>query len=152
MAILGDAETMSYYPRPFTREEVQAWIERALESYATRGFGLWAMVLKETEEVIGQCGLVPRLIEDVTEVEVGWHVNRGHWRKGYATEAALASRDAGFKHFGLLRLVSLILPANVPSEGVAKKIGMIRERNVDYKGQEHMLYVVRSRPHDDVGD
>jgi [ribosomal protein S5]-alanine N-acetyltransferase len=148
--ILGDAETMRHYPRPYTFREVEAWIVRNLERYRDYGFGLWAVIRKEDGKFVGQCGLVPQDIEGTHEIEVGWHVNRAFWRRGYASEAAAAVRDYAFDVIGLPRLVSLVLPANVQSQGVARKIGMIPERIVGYRGRDHLLFVCPSRDADEV--
>ncbi len=146
-AVLSDPETMRFYPHPFSRDEVVAWIQRQMAHYSDRGYGLWGLVLKETGELIGNCGPLPQTIEGVDEVELGWHVNRRHWRRGYASEAATAARDLGFERFGLERLVSLILPANEPSQGVARKIGMVPEKTVRYGRDNwvHLLYVIHKR-------
>lgn len=144
-AILGDAETMTYYPRPYTPLEVEAWIVKNIERYHVLGYGLWAVVRKEDGAFVGECGLVPQNVEGTHEVEVGWHVNRALWRRGYASEAAAAARDHAFVSLGLQRLVSLVLPANIPSQGVARKIGMVPERIVVHARREHLLFV--SGPH-----
>ena len=141
-AILCDRETMSFYPRPFTWEDARAWIERSMASYEKNGFGLWAVVLKETGEFVGQCGLTVQHVEDEDHIEAGWHVNRNHWRKGYASEAGIAVRDLGFSRFGLDHVVSLIQPVNLPSAGVAAKLGMRIERQVVYKDLLHDLWAV----------
>jgi RimJ/RimL family protein N-acetyltransferase len=57
-AILSDPETMRYYPMSFDRAGVADWIQRNRTRYANDGYGLWAMILKSTCELIGDCGLV----------------------------------------------------------------------------------------------
>ena len=46
--ILSDQETMEHYPIPFDEKEVRGWIQWNIENYTKYGFGLWAVVLKET--------------------------------------------------------------------------------------------------------
>ena len=145
-AVVTDPETMAHWPRPLTRDETAAWIEDNLARYERDGFGLWALELKETGTFVGDCGLAVREIEGLREVELGWHLNRHHWGKGLATEAGAACRDHAFRTFGVARIVSLVLPANVPSARVAQRLGMEVERQVDYKGLLHDLYVIGSRP------
>jgi RimJ/RimL family protein N-acetyltransferase len=142
-AILCDRETMSFYPRPFSRADALAWMERNLRRYDELGYGLWAMILKDDGSFIGQCGLTVQTVESVYEVEAGWHVNRAYWRSGFATEAARSCRDYGFEVIGLERLVSIILPANVASQGVARNIGMTPERTVTHAGLPHLLFTMR---------
>jgi [ribosomal protein S5]-alanine N-acetyltransferase len=140
--ILGDVETMRYYARPFTRDEALLWISRNLERYEGDGFGLWAIVSKETGEFLGNCGPVRRFVDDRDEVEIGWHVKRTHWRQGIATEAGAACRDYSFGTLGLRRVISLIRPENIPSRGVAENLGMTVEKEIEYVGMAHYVYVL----------
>jgi [ribosomal protein S5]-alanine N-acetyltransferase len=139
-SILTDAETMQYYARPFTREETTQWIDQNLQRYADDGFGLFAVVSKETGEFLGDCGPVRRLIDGRDEVEIGWQVKRSRWRQGIASEAGAACRDYAFGPLGLERVISLIRPENIPSRGVAEKIGMTIDKEIDYKGFKHYVY------------
>ena len=61
--IMSDAETMQHYPAPFDAARTRRWIEWNLENYAQYGFGLWAVVLKETGEFIGDCGITIQNID-----------------------------------------------------------------------------------------
>ena len=128
--ILGDPETMQYYPAPFTLEKSRQWIEWNLSNYREHGHGLWALEAKETGELLGDCGLIPQTVDGRREVEVGWHVKRSHWRRGLATEAGAACRDYAFGDLGLARLISLIRPENVASRRVAEKLGMTDRKSV----------------------
>jgi [ribosomal protein S5]-alanine N-acetyltransferase len=139
-AILTDPETMQYYQRPFTVEESRGWIGQNLERYEADGFGLWAIVSKADDEFLGDCGPVRRLVDDREEVEIGWQVKRSRWRQGIASEAGAACRDYAFGPLGLSRVISLIRPENIPSRGVAEKIGMVIEKEIDYKGMAHYVY------------
>jgi RimJ/RimL family protein N-acetyltransferase len=140
-SILSDPETMRYYPRPFTREECSEWITRNLERYEVDGFGLLAIMLKGDDEFVGDCGPVRRFVDGRDEVEIGWQVKRARWRQGIASEAGAACRDYAFGPLGLTRVISLIRPENIPSRGVAEKIGMTIEKEIDYKGMAHYVYV-----------
>jgi ribosomal-protein-alanine N-acetyltransferase len=139
--ILTDAETMQYYERPFTRDEATLWIDQNLQRYPDDGFGLWAVVSKDSGEFLGDCGPVRRLVDGRDEVEIGWQVKRSRWRQGIASEAGAACRDHAFGPLGLGRVISLIRPENIPSRGVAEKIGMTIEKEIDYKGMNHLVYM-----------
>jgi RimJ/RimL family protein N-acetyltransferase len=145
-SILTDPETMQYYARPFTRDESRQWIDQNLQRYANDGFGLWAVVSKETGEFLGDCGPVRRLVDGRNEVEIGWQVKRSRWRQGIASEAGAACRDYAFGPLGLERVISLIRPENIPSRGVAEKIGMTIEKEIDYKGMNHYVYAQQRSP------
>jgi len=141
-AMLGDPETMRYYPAPKSREESLGWIEWNLRLYAEHGFGLWVLELKETGEFAGDCGLIPQTIEGSEEIEIGYHVVRRLWRRGLASEAAAACRDHARDVLGLQRVVSIINPENVPSQGVARKIGMELDREIVKWGERQLLFAM----------
>jgi ribosomal-protein-alanine N-acetyltransferase len=146
--IVEDAVTMRYYPQPFTREEASAWIDRNLRRYIDDGHGLWAMVFKDSDEFVGNCGLVKQWVDGREEIEVGWLVARRLWNRGFATEAARACRDYGFDVLGLNRLISMIRPENSPSRRVAEKIGMSVEKELVWGngGFRHLVYATSREP------
>lgn len=123
-AILSDAETMQHYPAPFGKERVRAWIERNRERYRTDGFGLWAVVLKETGEVIGDCGLTLQNIHGKMLPEIGYHIRKDLWRKGYAGEAAAECMRFAFEALRMPTVYSYMKYTNAASYGVAVKNGM----------------------------
>lgn len=141
-AIWGDAETMRWYPRALTREEIEEWIGRQMSRYPS-GTGLLGMVLKETAELIGDCGPTWQEVDGVAEVEIGYHVHRAHQGRGYATEAARQARDYGFTELGRESVISLIRPENGPSRRVAEKNGMMLERVIFWRGYDHCVYRVQ---------
>jgi len=141
--VLSDPETMRFYPAPFDRAGVEEWIARNIRRYAEDGHGLWAMVLKSSGELIGDCGLTVQVVDGAREVEIGYHVRSNLWGRGLATEAAQACRDVGFARLSVDRLISLIRPENVPSRRVAEKSGMTVWKEVKWKGLVHVVYAVR---------
>jgi len=141
--ILSDPETMRFYPAPFDRAGVEDWISRNLRRYQEHGHGLWAMLLKSTGELIGDCGLTVQDVDGQNEIEIGYHVRRDLWGHGLATEAAGACRDFGFAHLSVERIISLIRPANLASRRVAKKNGMAVWKEVMWKNLSHLVYTIR---------
>ncbi len=83
--IMSDAETMAHYPAPFDETRTRRWIEWNLENYAQYGFGLWAVVLKETGEFIGDCGITIQNIDGEMLPEVGYHIHKKYWRSHVLT-------------------------------------------------------------------
>jgi ribosomal-protein-alanine N-acetyltransferase len=142
-AILSDPETMRYYPAPFTGSGVEEWIDRNRKRYAIDRHGLWAMILKSSGELIGDCGLIRQKIDDIEEVEIGYHVRRDLWRQGFASEAAEGCRDYGFARLSVDRLISLIRPENLPSRRVAEKNGMKLWKEVLWHDLPHCVYIIR---------
>ena len=96
--VLADANIMQHYPHTFDEAGVRNWIQRNIERYRTFGFGLWAVCLKETDEMIGDCGLTMQLINGQIKPEIGYHIRADKQRKGYAKEAAIAVRDWTFNN------------------------------------------------------
>jgi len=124
---------------PLTRDEVTAWLERHVAGYARNGFDLWAVELFSTGELIGDCGLVRREIAGRDEIELGYHFLEEHWGHGYATEAASACVAHG-RALGLTRIVALILPSNLPSQAVARHVGLRPGPPVEWFGLDHVLW------------
>jgi RimJ/RimL family protein N-acetyltransferase len=139
-AVLSDPVAMQYYPAPFDRKGVEEWIERNRERYQQEGYGLWAMLLRETNEVIGDCGCFLRDVDGTDDIEIGYHVRRDLWGRGYATEAAQACMHYAFTKLGVDRVISLIRPENVQSARVAEKNGLTCEKIIFWRGYEHCIY------------
>lgn len=122
-AVLADLDNMRYYPRAFDEARVRDWIERNRERYRIFGFGLWAVCLKETGDVIGDCGLTMQDIGGVIKPEIGYHIRRDMQRQGYAKEAAAAVRDWAFAHTPFQVLYSYMKSTNEPSARTALSWG-----------------------------
>ena len=138
-AVIGDAETMRWYPRPYSGDEVRVWIERQVARYP-EGNGLLGMVEKETGRLIGDCGAVWQEVEGRMELEIGYHVHRERWNRGLATEAAKAVMDDAFRRFDVERVVSMIRPENAASRRVAEKNGLKVDRVVFWRNYDHCVY------------
>ena len=121
--VLADTEIMRYYPYAFDEENVKSWIERNIERYRVFGFGLWAVVLKDTGEVIGDCGLTMQNIGGKLKPEIGYHIRANKQRKGYAKESAIAVRDWTFRNTTFDVIYSYTKYDNVPSIKTALSYG-----------------------------
>ena len=121
--ILADMEIMRHYPHAFDETGVRGWINRNIERHRIFGFGLWAVCLKETGEVIGDCGLTMQMIGDQIKPEIGYHIRRDQQRKGYAKEAAIAVRDWTFRNTTFNRIYSYMKYTNEPSAKTAMSYG-----------------------------
>lgn len=126
--VLADQEIMCHYPYTFDDERVKSWIERNMKRYADNGFGLWAVCLKETGEMIGDCGLTLQNIEGEMLPEIGYHIRADQQHKGYAKEAAAAVRDWAFSNTQYPALYSYCKYTNVGSFKTAEAIGMHFEK------------------------
>jgi [ribosomal protein S5]-alanine N-acetyltransferase len=139
-AVLGDPLAMQYYPAALDRKGVEEWIGKNIGRYERDGHGLWAMVLKDSGELIGDCGCALQEVEGTNHVEVGYHVRRGLWGRGYATEAARACVDYAFTKLGAAQVISMIRPENMQSRRVAEKNGLTCENIIFWRGYDHCIY------------
>lgn len=122
--ILSDPETMIHYPKPFDQEKVKYWIDWNLENYQTFGFGLWAVVLKENGQMIGDCGITMQNIHGKIKPEIGYHIHKRYQNQGYATEAAIRCKQFVFENTPFNRVYTYMKYTNVGSYRVALKNGM----------------------------
>jgi len=143
-AMLGDPAVMRFYPKVYNREESAGWVRRQLGRYARDGVGLWLARDKSSGRAVGQVGLIRRPIDGRPETEIGWLIHRPYQRCGYASEGAAACRDYAFGPLGLPRVTSPIRPENLPSRGVAAKIGLTPAGRTVLAGFEHMVYAAEA--------
>ena len=147
-AVLGDPEAMRYYPAPFTRDKVEEWIQWSLKNYADFGYGLWAVVLKASQECIGDCGLTWQRVRysEERQLEVGWHIRRDLWNRGLATEAGHACRDYARDVIRQPHLISIIDPDNLASQAVARKLGMEVEHEDMLERHQRLVFGMALTP------
>jgi [ribosomal protein S5]-alanine N-acetyltransferase len=141
--IWGDPEVVRFLGgRTLPPEDIPKAIENMLRQWDRHGVGLFSVLRKEDEQLVGRIGYLlwdserwvnamHEELEEPLELEIGWVVARAFWNQGYATEAAAACRDHAFEALGRDRVISLIAPENVPSIRVAEKIGERYERDVE---------------------
>ena len=106
--MLQDADVMWAYEHAFTDLEVTVWLERQLERYRENGFGLMAVILKATNELIGQTGITLQDWNGRHVPEIGYIFNKAHWHMGYAIEAASACKQYAFETLGFNEVYSII--------------------------------------------
>ena len=148
-AVLADPEIMQHYPYSFDEERVRSWIERNMKRYTDDGFGLWAVCLKDTGEMIGDCGLTLQNIEGQMLPEIGYHIRKDQQRKGYAKEAAAAVRDWAFGNTEYPALYSYCKYTNVGSFKTAESIGMHFEK--EYEDEANKITHVSVIRREDLG-
>lgn len=126
-----------------TQAFAQTWLDRQLSRYKENYGGLCAVELRSTGELIGQCGLIYQWVDHIPKWEVGYHFSRPHWGNGYATEAAIACRDAAFVAGIAETLISIIHPDNLPSQAVAQRNGMSHWKDTVFKGIPVKVFRIR---------
>lgn len=147
--ILQDETTMYAYNGAFTEAETQEWLDRQLARYREyqHRFGLWAVILKETDTMIGQCGLTLQAWKGESVLEVGYLFQKEYWHNGYATEAAQACKEYAFTVLRADEVCSIIRDTNIASQKVALRNGMAATDTAvkHYRGVDmpHCRYVVK---------
>ena len=139
--MLSSPITMKHYPKPYDMQGSIRWLNWCMDSYKKNGFGLWAVILKETNTFIGDCGLSMQCINSTWLPEIGYHIKHQYWRNGYGKEAAEAVKNWAFKNTKFESLYSYMNKENVASYKTAMSIGM---KKVDeYQDDDEYLYVYK---------
>ena len=123
-AILSDPVTMQHYPKPYDEAGTRRWMDWIFGSYREDGFGLWAVIRREDGAFLGDCGITMQNIDGQAMPEIGYHIHRDFWRRGYGGEAACAVRDWGFTHTDFPVLYSYMTQGNAASRATAAHMGM----------------------------
>ncbi|HEX2143541.1 MAG TPA: GNAT family N-acetyltransferase [Glycomyces sp.] len=135
-----EPEVMRYIGNGLPRDPEQAFelVEKFKAAWAERGYGTFAVEIRESGEFAGFAAMAPPtfLPEIMPVIEVGWRLRRDLWGKGYATEAAREVIRFAFEEVGLDRVVSCIHSENAASIRVAEKLGMALERETVVPGYE----------------
>jgi RimJ/RimL family protein N-acetyltransferase len=150
-ALNSDPAVMEHFPAMPTRADSDALIDRTTALLEERGFGLWAVEVRETGQFIGFVGLSVPSFEApfLPGVEIGWRLAKDAWGKGYASEGARAALAHGFGPAGLDEVLSWTTTTNKPSQRVMEKIGMTHDEAEDFDHpriadghplQRHVLY------------
>ena len=103
------------------------------------GHTFWIVEDKESGEIQGFCGLkrvnAPGAGDLAGTPEIGWRLRESAWGKGIAKEAAIASLDVGFSRFGYPSIIAMTIPPNHESQGLMKRLGMVRREALDFIDQ-----------------
>jgi RimJ/RimL family protein N-acetyltransferase len=132
-ALNADPDVREYFPTVLTRDESAESIARFRDAIEQRGWGLWAVEVRDTGEFIGFTGLDP--VDDqypFSGVEAGWRLARSAWGHGYATEAARAALAYGFDRLELPEILSITAVGNVRSQAVMRRLGMTHDPAEDF--------------------
>jgi RimJ/RimL family protein N-acetyltransferase len=136
---------MTYYPHAFNAKEVENWIFWNIENYKKYNHGLWAVIQKNNKTFLGDCGITMQNIAGDIVPEIGFHIIKKYCNQGYATEAASACLKYAFDSLNYNKIYSYSNAKNIPSQKVAKKIGMYFEKTFYKKGSQQVVYVAKKK-------
>lgn len=138
-----DKEAIEFLPNigfPSTKERAKHWIEKQLSRYSDKRYGLQALINKDTNEFVGQCGLLAQEVDGEPKVEVGYHIFKKYWGQGYAPEAAKLFIDFGFKNNQTTSIISIINTGNIRSQKVAIKNGLTKLKQTKWSDLDVFIY------------
>jgi len=142
-AVLADSVIMKHYPYTFDEKRVRGWINKNIERYSVFGFGLWAVCLTETGEMIGDCGITMQSINGFIRPEIGYHIRRDMQKRGYATEATRAVRDWAFENTPFNSIYSYMQSENIASAKTARAYGCrLTEEYTDWESIPISVYAI----------
>ena len=138
----ADAEVIRYIGdgNPQTKSQTEIRLNAILDHWEQHGFGLCVVVDKTTQGFIGFCGL--QYLDGTSEIEVGYRLAKQFWGRGFATETASAILKYGFDELGLDRIVAVVHPENVVSQGVIQKIGLQYVKDAQFYNRELEYYAI----------
>lgn len=143
MEYINSAEAIRFMPFTVGDEaDCRMMIQRSMDRYTSDGSGLNAIVERSTDKPFGMIGLLTQLVDGVDELEVGYHLLPSAWGKGFATEAAIACKEFARHHQLAPSVISLIDHENFPSQAVAKRNGMVFEKDTVHRGAPAMVWRV----------
>ena len=144
----ADPEVMRHFPSVMSREDSDAWLDRATGQFDDQGWGLWAAEVPGVSPFIGFVGLAMATFPApfTPALEVGWRLAKEHWGRGYAPEGAAAALGFAFDEVGVNEVVSFTTVGNTNSRRVMEKLGLTRDSSDDF---DHPNVAVGSpiRPH-----
>lgn len=143
LRIFTDANVMKSFNMPaFSPAQMKAWIDRNLDHQKKYGYGLFAVIVKRNQELIGDCGLEHTTFEGKACVEIGYDLVSKYWNQGYATEAAYAVKEYATAELNIDpdTLCSFIRTNNRASQRVSDKIGMQKIKEYTVNDINYYLY------------
>ena len=126
-SIWSDPEVTKFIPIILfrTKDEIKEFIPLTVQRWEERGFGLFSVVNKENDTMIGYCGL--QFLNGTGEVEIYYGFSKDAWDNGFATEAARAVLRYGFEKVKLDHIAGVTQPENTASQKVLEKIGLEKQ-------------------------
>ncbi len=123
-----------------TYDETKLSIDKFSKHWEEKGYGVWAIIDKQSGELLGHCGL--NFLKETKEVEILYAFDPKFWGNGYATECAIKALQYGFEKAKLDRIIGLVKPHNIRSSNVIKKIGLKLVGTKEYFGLKLVCYEI----------
>jgi len=144
----NDKEAVELFPTfglNTNEERAKNWIDKSIARYQENRFGLQALIDKQSNDFIGQCGLMEQVVDGETEIEVGYHIFKKYWGRGYAPEASRAFIDYAFRNDLTDSVISIIDTRNIKSQRVADKNGLKKVKQTNWSGIDVFIYRIQRK-------
>ena len=125
---------------PDVNEEVLKHISYMDKVYNFYGYGLWGVFLKDSDKLIGRCGIQNKIIDDEIIVELGYLIDPDYQQQGYAFEATSNIINSLYDRYGIDTVHAIIDKENLPSINLALKLSMETEKEIIYNGKKCLLF------------
>jgi len=129
--------------KPLSLEQTKAALTCIIENWQKHNFGVWAVIYKKYQKLIGHCGL--KFLENTSEIQVGYLLLKAYWGRGLGTEAASSVLNYGFEVVNLPKIVAVTKPDNIASRRVMEKIGMEYEKDAYYYYNDVVYYSISQK-------
>ncbi|MBE9167054.1 GNAT family N-acetyltransferase [Pleurocapsales cyanobacterium LEGE 06147] len=141
--ILANPQVMKFSPTGILSfQQTRTKINGFIASYKKNGFGKWAVIFKESNRLIGYCGIAVEQIDNVDERELGYRLDPAFWGRGLATEAASIVIQYGFEQLRFPHILGIVERENMASVRVLEKLGMKYKRKTVFHGVKMDVYQV----------
>lgn len=133
-----------------TRKRLKITLEKLRLRWEERGFGIWCVCEKTSQNMAGYCGF--QYLDKTGNIEIVFAYLKEHWKKGFATEAANACLRFGFEKLAIEKIYAVIHPENTSSQRVLKKLGMSFDRAGEHYRMNLTAYTITRDEYQPVGD
>jgi len=137
-----DPEMTKYTGGPRGKDLLLNEFRKVAHNPREEEYDLWILVNKESNELVGQAGFIPKTIEQEVFIELNYYIRKAEWGKGYGTEIADKLKEYAFKVKGQESIIAIIGKGNEASKRVAEKIGMRYWKTVERESGEKLIYRV----------
>jgi RimJ/RimL family protein N-acetyltransferase len=137
--------TLSADGKTFSEDQTRSFLDRAADHWKMHGFGLWIFREQTGGDFVGYCGIKHAEVQGRDEIELAYAICSAQWKKGFATEIAIAALQHAFDTMHLNRIVAFTLPHNKASRSVMENCGFIYLRDIIHANLPHVLYILEAR-------
>jgi RimJ/RimL family protein N-acetyltransferase len=138
--MLGNPNVCKYLPgeKPKKDPEIQRWLNYYVQTFGNEfGTKIFKVKLKDTNQVIGYCGL--GYVKEFDHIEIMYGLAEEYFQKGYASEMSLRIKDLAIEQ-GIKQLIGFAATENIPSNKILLKTGYTKKEQIELWGMDLNYY------------